>query len=352
MSITKILCMGSLPRLLSAARMRSVLAFFASLCLALGLASSAQAQSESGDDASQVTLSVVREEGAESCPDTEVLTEHVARLRGQQATGASSAYRVTFSRKDGVFRAAIRMGSTGGMRVLRDRGQTCASLEQATALTLALLLDSDAHELEVEDHPQESEPAEERAPPALPPTLNLDRPIPPPKKPDTVRIALSFGGAGLFGVVQTAAPVALADVALFVNRFHTSLGALWMPRQKLDLGPGQLRETLFAGAARTCYAPLSARELRLDLCTGVYVGMLRVEARGYTRNDSVQRAWLAIPVEFSFSTSSTPVGVELGASALFPLRQSDFSIDNVGTAYESWPVGMLLSLRAVGSWLL
>jgi hypothetical protein len=77
-----------------------------------------------------------------------------------------------------------------------------------------------------------------------------------------------------------------------------------------------------------------------------------VEARGYTRNDSVKRAWLAIPLEASLSTLSTPVGVELGVSALVPLRQSDFSIDNLGTAYESWPVGMLLSLRAIGSWLL
>jgi hypothetical protein len=167
-----------------------------------------------------------------------------------------------------------------------------------------------------------------------------------------VRLALSFGGAGLFGVVQTAAPAAVGDVGLFVNRFHTSLGGLWVPTQKLDLAPGQLRETLLAGVARTCYAPLNAHELRLDLCTGVYAGLLRVEARGYTRNDSVKRAWLAIPLEASLSTLSTPVGVELGVSALVPLRQSDFSIDNLGTAYESWPVGMLLSLRAIGGWLL
>ena len=40
------------------------------------------------------------------------------------------------------------------------------------------------------------------------------------------------------------------------------------------------------------------------------------------------------------------------ASALIPLRRSDFSIDNLGLVYSSWPVGALLSLRAVGTWML
>jgi hypothetical protein len=45
-------------------------------------------------------------------------------------------------------------------------------------------------------------------------------------------------------------------------------------------------------------------------------------------------------------------GVEVAAGALLPLRRNDFSIDNLGVAYQSWHVGMLLSMRAVGSWLL
>ncbi len=295
---------------------------------------------------------MVREEGAESCPDTTTLVGHVARLRGQSATSAPSAYRVTFSRQGGVYRAAIRMGPSGGARVLKDRGATCASLEQATALTLALLLDSDAHDLTVEEHAQEPEPEPQvPSPPRAVPTLPA--PSPPPAPPtDAVRLVLSVGGAGLFGVVQSATPAALADVGLFVNRFHTSLGALWVPTQKLEHGPGQLQETLLSGVARTCYAAVSRKQLRFDLCTGLYAGLLRVEARGYTRNDSIKRAWLAVPLELSLSTTSSPVAVELGASALLPLRQSDFSIDNLGTAYESWPVGMLLSLRASGGWLL
>jgi hypothetical protein len=44
--------------------------------------------------------------------------------------------------------------------------------------------------------------------------------------------------------------------------------------------------------------------------------------------------------------------VELGASALLPLRRTDFAIDNLGIGSASWRVGGLLSLRATTTWLL
>jgi hypothetical protein len=327
--------------------MRRVFALLSVLCLcaALSFTTAAEAQATDAPPRDEVPpspgLRVAREGGAEGCPDTAQLSERVARLRGRPVEGAQNTYLVTFTRQDDAYRAAIRM-SSGDVRVLSDRGQTCESLEQATALTLALLLDSDAQALDVKaPEPPASHPAPAPAPP---------RPRPNPRPARQVEVALSLGGAGLFGVARTAAPVALADVGLFVNRFRTSVGALWMPAQQLELSPGQLRETLLSGAARTCYAALSRPRLRFDVCTGIYAGLVTVEARGYTRSDVVKRAWLAVPVELSLSLSPSPLGVELGVSALLPLRQSDFAIDNLGTAYESWPIGGLLSLKAVGHW--
>jgi hypothetical protein len=252
---------------------------------------------------------------------------------------------VKFSRQGGAFRATIRMAG-GSVRVLEDRAPSCASLEQATALTLALLLDSDAHELTIEEHqpgPRKSQPAVKPAPSA---------PFQPPAPREEPQLVFAVGGGALFGVVQTVAPIATADVGLYLKRFHTSLGVLWMPTQQQDLAPGQLRESLVSGVARTCYAPLLPRKLRVETCTGFYAGLLNVEARGYTRNDTLGRAWLAVPVELSLSTAAPPMGVELGFSALLPLRQSDFAIDNLGTAYASWPLGMLVTLRAQGRWVL
>jgi hypothetical protein len=321
---------------------------FARLLFSLVLLSGRPARAQSEPDAAPAQpslISVTREEGAESCPDTQALVEHVQRVRGREAVGESSTYHVSFSRRGGVFSAAIRVGSSSSsVRVLRDRGQTCASLEQATALTLALLLDSDAHDL-----PDEVDETESFAPSPTPPPPRLSAPATAPEPTTPLRFALSFGAAGVLGVVQTAAPATLVDVGLFAHRFHTSLGVLWLPTQKLDLGPGQLQESLFSGVARSCYVPLNGTLVHLALCSGLYVGVTQVEAKGYTRNESVSRTWLAVPLEIALSTSASPIGLELGASALLPLRQSDFAIDHLGVAYESWPVGMLVALRAVGN---
>jgi hypothetical protein len=327
-------------QVLSAARMRSVFVFLGSSGLALSLATAAQAQS-----APESFLSVTREDGAESCPDTDALSQHVERVRGREATGEPSAYRVSFTRRGGVFRAEIRVGAGSGVRVLRDRGATCASLEQATALTLALLLDSDSHELPTE----KTEPDE--PPPAPPPTKPLEQAPPEPdrRRPATT-MSLAFGGGGLFGVVQPVGPTALGELGIGVNRFHTSVGVLWMPEQTLDFGPGRLDETLLSAVARTCVAAARSQELRFDLCSGIYAGLLKVRADGYTRNDSANKPWLAVPLELALSTTSQPVGVEVSVSALLPLRRNDFAIDNLGVAYVSWPVGMLLSMRAVANW--
>jgi len=329
---------------------------FASLCsfgLVPWLTATAQAQSPaeaSREQAPPATafLSVTREEGAESCPDTEALRLHVDRLRGHQATREPSAYRVRFSQRSGVFRADIQVGTGGGARVLRDKRATCASLEQATALTLALLLDSDASEIFPE--PVAPEPVAPRD--AEPPVAHERAPSEPEPRNSGVHLALALGGGALFGVVQPAAATVQAELGIGVNRFRTGIGVLWMPTQTHDFGPGQLRETLLSGVARTCLTAARSAEVRFDLCSGVYAGLRHVQAHGYTRDDSADKAWLAVPVGVSLATTSSPVGVEVDASALVPLRRNDFSIDHLGVAYESWPVGMLLSMRAVGSWLL
>ncbi len=331
--------------------MRWVFALLCSTALVLARAAAAQAQSASDVAREQAQSqpefwSVTREAGAESCPDTDALSAHVERLRGHQATSEPSAYRVSFSYRAGVFRADIRVGQSSGVRVLRDRRATCASLEQATALTLALLLDSDSRDLP----PENDEP--ELPPQAPPPEPKPTPPEPPVRRDKPAHLTLSLGGAGLFGVVQPVAPAVLGDLGIGVHRFRTSIGVLWMPAQTVDFGPGQLHETLLSGVARTCLAAVRGDALRFDLCSGIYAGRLKVHAVGYTRNDSVDKAWLAVPLELSVSTTSSPLGVQLGASALFQVRHNDFSIDRLGTAYRSWPLGMLLSVRAVGTWLL
>ncbi|WP_438041618.1 hypothetical protein [Sorangium sp. So ce128] len=312
-------------------------------------------------------LSVTRGAGAESCPDAARLIERVEQLRGRPETGASDSYLVDFTRDTDGFRASIRSGS--GARELRDRSRSCAGLEQATAVTLALLLDSDAREPSAQapeaDGGAELAPAPEAAAPS--PSVSAERP--PVARPapagagsgereastsgrGATRLTLAAGAAGLFGVVRPFAPALSAELGIGGARFRAAIGALWLVPQTLELGPGELRETMLGGAVRACFAAAGVGVLRFDVCSGVHAGRLKVAASGFTRNDAVETTWLAVPIELSLASLAGPLGFDVGAAALVPLRRNDFSVDGVGVAYRSPPVGALVSLRGVGSWML
>jgi hypothetical protein len=317
-------------------------------------------------------LSVTRGAGAEICPDAARLIERVEQLRGRPETGASSSYLVDFTRDTDGFRASIRSGS--GARELRDRSRSCAGLEQATAVTLALLLDSDGQAsspqepgVEARDAPPRDAPPP--APPAPAPSPSASAERPPVARPapagagggereastsgrGATRLTLAAGAAGLFGVVRPFAPALSADLGIGGARFRAAIGALWLVPQTLELGPGELRETMLGGAVRACFAAAGVRGLRFDVCSGVHAGRLKVAASGFTRNDAVEKTWLAVPIELSLASLAGPLGFEVGAAALVPLRRNDFSVDGVGVAYRSPPVGALVSLRGVGSWML
>ncbi|WP_437335859.1 hypothetical protein [Sorangium sp. So ce394] len=345
-------------------------------CAMLAAAGTARARAEP-------FLSVTRGAGAESCPDAARLVARVEQLRGRPETGASGAYAVSFTRGDDGFRAAIR--SESGARELRDRGGSCAALEQATAVTLALLLDSDAREPSLREPdadgggdpgpapgasaPAPGAPAAAAGAPA--PASAAPAVTPPPARPEptpadrgergaeatspergATRLTLAAGAAGLFGVVRPFAPALSAEAGIGGARWRATMGALWLVPQTLRHGPGELRETLLGGAARACLTAAGSAALRFDVCSGVHAGRLQAAASGYTRNDVAEKAWLAVPLELSLSRLSGPLGFDIGAAALLPLRRNDFSVDGVGVAYSSPPVGALVSLRGVGVWVL
>ncbi|WP_437814630.1 hypothetical protein [Sorangium sp. So ce1078] len=313
---------------------------------------------------------MTRGAGAESCPDAAHLIERVEQLSGRRETGASGAYLVSFTRDGDGFRASIRSGS--GARELRDRGGSCAALEQATAVTLALLLDSDAREPSLREPEADAREAPSPAPeaPAPSPGAPAETPRAPPgptgagagaredegeaRSPGrgATRLTLAAGAAGLFGVVRPLAPAVSAELGIGGARFRATLGALWLVPQTLKHGPGELRETLLGGAVRACFTAAGSEALRFEVCSGLHAGQLKVVASGYTRNDVAETAWLSVPLELSLASLGGPLGFDVGVAALLPLRRNDFSVDGVGVAYRSPPVGALMSIRGVGIWVL
>jgi hypothetical protein len=242
----------------------------------------------------------------------------LARLRGPEALAESAGYRTTFSVAGGTLRARIVAGD-GSARELDAPGPDCDALAGATAVALALLLDA------------APEPPLEAAAPK------------PLAAPARTRFALREGvGAGmLLGTPRDVAPVLLAELALARERWRVGVGALWALPRRTNFGPGDLRSELRAASARGCLSLAP----HLALCTGAYLGVRSMRARGYTRVEQDRSLWGAAPLELSLDYVWAHVGAELAAGVLLPFQRKRFSIDGLGDAREDWPVQALFSLR-------
>jgi hypothetical protein len=285
-------------------------------------------------------LVVEREAGAERCPDAETITVKVEQIRGRPAVDPPNRYRVTLARTDDGFSATIRAEtSASSVRTLEHHGVNCSALGHAVALTLALLLDSEIERTKKVD------------PPPPPPAKAVVAPVapPPPSAPSPARDAtFSLAAAGLGGVLRPVSPALSVDVGVSFAPVRVSAGALWGFAQTHGLGPGTVHERLLGGFARLCVPAWQRGGLRLDACSGAFAGAITAEAEGYTRNEQRTRSWFAVPIEAALAGWTSPVGWEVSLAGLVPLRRPDYTIDGLGTVYESPPVAALLSLRLMG----
>lgn len=291
-------------------------------------------------------LRVERAPDAEDCADAANLGERIARIRGRADTPKNNHYEVYFSRAADTLSASIRSGPNGeGERVLTGRGPTCASLAQATAVTLALLFDSDeagAPKVELEPPLPAAEPRPASAPRVEAPLASA------PRSRERLRGTLSLGAAGLAFVLRPLAPAFVGEMGLSFDRFRAALGALWVPTQSLPLEPGHVDESLLAGTARACVSLARSRRLEFDVCSGLFVGAVKARAVGFTSNEQATRPWLALPLELSVADLSGSLGWELSATALGSLVHHDFQVEGLGVPYRSPRMGAMLTLRGVG----
>ncbi len=315
-------------------------------------------------------VSVDREPGAETCPDTAGLAAQVQAIIGHVTREDATPYRITFTHNGPTFSAAIRLGAANAdstvVRSLDAHEPTCTALAHATAIALAVLFDSDlgaenasgsaaAPSASKPDAASPTPPATVPEAPAKPraPDANTKANItndteraPPASNAQRVDPLFAVGGSALVGVLRPVSFGLVADLGLESRRLRASVGALWVPTETLTLAPGSARESLLSGTLRGCYAMLRAGTLRLDACTGLLLGVARAQAYGFTLDEPQQHElFLAFPAELAVSGRARFIGWELSASALFLSPPNEFRVQGLGVIYHPAPIAGMFALR-------
>lgn len=275
------------------------------------------------------TLEVVRTDEALGCLGGPELLALASQVQSTMTSSASHAYRVSFERSSHVYRAEIVDQTAPRTRHLEDVGPECAPLGRAVALALATMWGTE----------QESPPP--ASPPSPPPaTIVAPRTTRPRRPPPWL---LSAGAGLALGIVQNVAPAIVADSGFEHPHFSWALGGLWIPPQTLQLAPGSVDVQLLAGSIRGCGWVLEPTHV--GLCARVLGGQIVARSHGYDFDGQQSRPWIAIGLEAFIQGALGPrLRYRAAASALAPLRDAAFTIQNIGTAYIPPPIGALFTL--------
>jgi hypothetical protein len=311
----------------------------------------------SAEPAGGFELSVVRLEGAASCPSGTAFERLVsARLGRVPFTEPSErTIEALLSRRADTWSAEIILrdasGLVQGRRTIESVGADCEPLTEATALAIAIAIDPNAA---LGPQPQEPPPAPLPAVPAPPPALE---PVPCPSAPCPVvppcpraerppepalPYLAAFARATLaFGLVPGAAPgVAVgAEAGSLDVRGH--FGVLYVPETFAD--DPRFSFGLTTVAAGACAALHPDESLELGLCGELELGAIHGVVHHATSVDAGDELWLAgaLGPRVRFAPFR-PLVFEIGLSAVIPFLDRAFDVAGIDDpVFEQAPVGAL-----------
>jgi hypothetical protein len=299
-------------------------------------------------EAPRAQLSVVRQVGAEGCADGEVLAQRVREIAGAPVLTTSLAapvrVDVVIVREPSYYEATLSVsGEQRGFRRLRDAGVECRGLDEAIAVTVAMLLDPQAQA-------ESAEIAAVSPPPSRPPEVTPARAVRAPEPSDTVHLRAELS-AGM-GMALLDKPVAQAGlgVGLANRRFELTLGAKALQADRVSDGRGYADLQLYFAYLRACATIAGTRQvLALDLCGGPMVGVLSGAGNGYDRDLNEQMSWLAGAVGARLeATVVSPISWHLSVLAIAPLARRSLSVMQAGESHELFHTRNLGAIAELG----
>ena len=268
--------------------------------------------------AESLNISVVREDGAESCPDAvhvrAAVMHYLSRPQHQEA-GAIEV-RMTPS-GDGAFAATVRLRSATGqsMGVRQFSESTCDRLVKVVALSIALHLDPDAVATE--------------APP--PPLKTPKTTIAPSGVPEKRLSTLSIGPVASFGLLpQTAVGMRLGADFEIVKRWNIRAGAFLLPENRTQ--DGRFLFGLSAFDAGLCGAIVRGDRGSVRACASGLVGELHAVVLKLEPTEPGGRLWIGANAEISGGVRiAGSLGAEATIGATVPILRQPFLIRGEST---------------------
>jgi hypothetical protein len=299
--------------------------------------------------AAEVTgwLEVERDESAQACPGADALRVSVERLLASPPNADAALIRVTFRAEGSMLSARLaRLGDEAGARELVDSHSNCETLSQAVSTTVALMLET-----------RVTLPESPKLAPLPPPRHAVQQPIERRVARPHNAFGLELSGGMGLEVIDEIDPLLGAAVIFERDRFRVTLGADWIPTQRVNLGPGHVDAGIVTLKAKTCFELADNSAVDLWGCSGFLAGLFKAQATGYTRDLHHSEPWLAVPLESSLAGPIQDAGAwainwRLGATLLLPIQRQSFSVEGLGPVIEPGKLqGLLwLGLEGLARW--
>jgi hypothetical protein len=333
--------------------------------LAIASGSEAWAQSGGGQDERRVSFTWTLGAGAESCASQAELERRVTARLGRDpfAVGAprSLEARVTAKGRGRVAALTLRdrPGNALGERSFESSDASCASLEDAAVLAIALLIDPEAALAPTPPGGGAAAPpgqAGTQAPEARAVLWPIWIPVAvparaPPQAPRSDPRPVRVGAAIPLTVALGPLPRAAVGTGLLVDiepvrRAHLVASLSWLPAVSTD--DGELSFSMVTGALGACVDPWSRWRWAIGLCAGIRAGAIEAVSHRLTPVDPGEQPW--IQADASLRLSLQPVGpLWLGAeggASLVALRPRFRIVGREGAALSPSRVGASASAWA------
>ncbi len=264
--------------------------------------------------AEALNISVLREEGAESCPDAVRIRATVMQHLSRATNVEEGAIEIRMaSATDGTFEATVRLRSASGrsLGVRQFAESTCERLSKVVALSIALHLDPDAV----------------AAQPAVPKKASsLPRPQAREAKTSARSMALSLGPIASFGLLPEAAIGARlgADFAI-IKPLNLRTGALLLTENRTQ--DDRFLFGLTAFDAGLCLTIIGGDRGSLRGCASALVGEIHAVVLTLQPTEAGGRLWIGANAEVSGNVRIVgPLGIEGTIGTTVPILRHPFLI--------------------------